>query len=186
MERQDFEDCRVGDQTLIGGRTITETDVVQFAALSGDWNALHTDAEYARTGPYGARIAHGTLTLVAGLNLLFRRAGAADGLVPAGLIAVTGIDQVRFPRPVLLGDTLRTWAEIVDARPVPGQGGLLGVRFRILNQRDEAVVSGRFAMLVRSRETGPIPTGTAALAGPVASVAAGPVARAAPAGPAED
>ena len=58
-----FEEFEAGQSITSPGRTITETDVVNFAALSGDWNAMHTDAEYAAKHPFGQRVAHGLLGL---------------------------------------------------------------------------------------------------------------------------
>jgi acyl dehydratase len=146
-----FEDCSVGDRLTTGGRTVTETDVVMFAAVSGDWNALHTDAEAAREGPYGERIAHGMLTLVIGMNLLFRQGNVQAHLLPSELVAVTGYETVKFLQPVKIGDTLRVDAEIVSARRIFVNQGLLGVRFRVLNQRTEAVAAGRLSVLVHCR-----------------------------------
>jgi acyl dehydratase len=150
-----FEDCSVGDRLTTAGRTVTETDVVMFAAVSGDWNALHTDAEAAREGPYGERIAHGMLTLVIGMNLLFRQGNVQSHLLPSELVAVTGYEHVKFLQPVKIGDTLRVAAEIVDAKRIFASQGLLGVRFRILNQRTEAVASGRLSVLVHCRAGAP-------------------------------
>ncbi len=58
-----FEDFNVGEIAVTRARTITETDIVNFAALTGDWYPLHTDIEYAKKGPFGERIAHGLLIL---------------------------------------------------------------------------------------------------------------------------
>jgi acyl dehydratase len=150
-----FEDCSVGDRLVTGGRTITETDLVMFAAVSGDWNALHTDAEAAREGPYGERIAHGMLTLVVGMNLLFRQGNVEAHLLPSALVAVTGYENVKFLQPVKIGDTLRVDAEIMDARRIFDTQGLLGVRFRILNQRSEPAAAGRLSVLVQCRDSLP-------------------------------
>lgn len=126
-----------------------------FASMSGDWAALHTDAQAARAGPYGERIAHGMLSLVAGLNLLFRHGGFGNSLLPDALVALTGLDRVQFKRPVMIGDTLRLDCEIIGMRPVLEQQGTIELRFRILNQRDEVVISGRFTVLVGCREAHP-------------------------------
>ncbi len=123
-----------------------------FAAVSGDWNGLHTDVEAARDGPYGERVAHGMLTLVVGMNLLFRQGGVGPWLLPSALIAVTGYEQVKFLQPVRIGDTLRVEAEIADTKRVFPMQGLLSVRFRILNQRCESAASGRLSVLAQCRD----------------------------------
>jgi acyl dehydratase len=146
-ERRYFEDARIGDRIVTAGRTITETDLVLFAAFSGDWNALHTDAEAAARGPFGARIAHGMLTLVAGLNALFR-GGPGPDFLPSALIALTALDRVRFVRPVKIGDTLRLDCEVVEMRRVLERKGTLELRCRVLSQRDETVMACRMTLLV--------------------------------------
>src|SRR5690606_28818837 len=67
-----FEEFQVGDEVTSTGRTITETDIVNFAALSGDWNLIHTDAEYSRDHPFGQRVAHGLLILSIASGLAVR------------------------------------------------------------------------------------------------------------------
>lgn len=152
MHRTHFEDCHVGDRLITIGRTITEADIVQFASLSGDWNPLHTDAEYARQGPYGERVAHGMLSLAAGLNLLFRHGGFGNSFLPNNIVALTGLDRVQFKVPVKIGDTVRLACEIVEMRPVFERQGSIEVRFRVLNQRDETAVSGRVSVLALCRD----------------------------------
>ena len=58
-----FEDYEVGQKLVTRGRTITESDLVQFAGLTGDYNPMHTDAEYAKSSLAGQRVAHGMLAL---------------------------------------------------------------------------------------------------------------------------
>ena len=73
MKKQYFEDIQPGDEYLSPGRTVTEADIVAFAGLSGDYNVLHTDAEFMRTSIFGERIAHGLLGLaIAAAALMIR------------------------------------------------------------------------------------------------------------------
>ncbi len=67
-----FEEFTVGDSLITAGRTITEADIVKFAALSGDWTTIHTDAEYAKGMMFGERIAHGALVLSIAIGLAVR------------------------------------------------------------------------------------------------------------------
>jgi acyl dehydratase len=69
LEQKYFEDMKVGDKCVSVGRTITEADIVNFAGISGDYNILHTDAEYAKTSIAGQRLAHGLLPLVVASGL---------------------------------------------------------------------------------------------------------------------
>jgi len=84
-----FEDWSVGDSITTPARTITEGDVVQFAQLTGDWNPIHTDVEFAKTTPYGQRLAHGLLGLSFAIGLL-DRTGAFSGSVIANLGSKAG------------------------------------------------------------------------------------------------
>ncbi len=142
-----FDDCQAGDKVRTAGRTVTEADVVLFAAFSGDWQALHTDAYAAREGPFGERVAHGMLSLTAGLNLLFRHGGFGNGLLPDGPIIIARMDNIRFLRPVKIGDSLYLECEIVDKTRLDDGQATLGLRFDILNQANEPAVSGRLRVL---------------------------------------
>ena len=81
MKRTFYEDYAVGDEFITPARTVTEADVTMFAALSGDYNRLHTDAEYAAQGPFGERIAHGLLGLSIVIGLAYRTEIDPDGAV---------------------------------------------------------------------------------------------------------
>jgi len=139
----------VGDSLVSPGRTITETDVVMFAAFTGDWNPVHTDVEFARKSPFGERIAHGMLTLVVGTPLVFRPHWFA--LLPKSTIAIVGMDKIRFVDAVKIGDTIHVEAKILETKKIPGGKGLLGLRFLIKNQRGETPITGRIKALVGCR-----------------------------------
>ena len=140
-----FEDLAVGDEIVTQGRTITETDVVQFAQLTGDWNPIHTDVEFAKSTAYGERIAHGALGLAFAIGLL-DRTGAFSGSVIANL----GIEEWRYPKPILIADTIRVVVTITEARLTSdGKRGIIGRRFRVLNQRDEVVQEGSSPVMIR-------------------------------------
>lgn len=72
-----FDEIEVGEARKTGGRTITETDIVNFAMFTGDWFPLHTDDEYARESAYGERIAHGLLVLSVAMGLVPLTPGVA-------------------------------------------------------------------------------------------------------------
>ncbi len=141
-----YEDLRVGQEFTGPRRTITEADIVGFAQLSGDWNPLHTDEEFARTGRFGARIAHGLLTLSAVTGLM-DRAGLFDGTA----VAMLGIEW-RFERPVFIGDTIGFRMRIDSLRPTSdGRYGVVGRTFEVVNQRGERVQEGSLPLLVARR-----------------------------------
>lgn len=142
-----IEDFKAGQELTTAARTVTEADVVAFAGLSGDYNSLHTDAEYAKGTQFGQRIAHGMLafSIATGLGV---RTGVLDGTV----LAFLGIEDWKFLKPVFIGDTIRLRWTVTEARlsSKPGSG-VLKRRMEILNQRDEVVQTGTTAALVKSR-----------------------------------
>lgn len=142
-----FEDLAVGMTATSPGRTVTEADVVAFAALSGDWNPLHTDAEAAAASAFGERVAHGLLGQAIASGL-FTRTRFSERLQPA-LVALLGIEW-RFEAPIVIGDTIHVEAQITGLRPTrrPNQGVLVLDR-RVVNQAGVCVQTGTTSMLVR-------------------------------------
>ncbi len=139
MPRAYFEDFEVGDRMETPGRTITEADIHSFAALTGDWHPLHTDATFAEDGPFGERIAHGLLILSVGSALAFRL-GQYE-VLPQSFIAFTGMDEVEFKRPVKINDTIRLSMVVTELEPVRGNRGIVSARNEITNQHGKRVCS---------------------------------------------
>lgn len=142
-----FGDFHVGDLIVTRGRTITETDIVNFAYLTGDWHPLHTNAEYAKGTVFGERIAHGMLTLSLGTGLW------ANLLADWAFIAFYGSDGIRFMKPVKIGDTLHVEFEVVKKQEKDQGRGLVHFRQSIKNQRGE-LVSVAIFILMFAKETG--------------------------------
>ncbi len=143
-----FEEFEVGQTITSVGRTVTEADVVGFAALSGDWNQMHTDAAYAAQHPFGQRVAHGLL-LVSIASGLIMRLGFLEGTA----LAFREIGNWKFSLPVFLGDTIRVRATVTETKPMRRLGGgLVNVKVEILNQDDKVVQRGTWGVLVQSRE----------------------------------
>ena len=141
-----FEEFVLGQEILSPARTVTETDVVQFAGLSGDYNVLHTDAEFAKSTPYGQRIAHGLLGLSIASGLA-ARAGFIEGTAQAFM----GLNW-KFRAPIFLGDTIRLLTKVARLRPMPSMGGGVVVfELTVLNQRDETAQEGEWTLLVKNR-----------------------------------
>ena len=144
-----LEDFKVGEKAVSPGRTVTEADIVMFAALSGDWTELHTNAEYMKNSIFGQRIGHGMLTLSIASGLALRT-GATR---PVEVLAFLGMDKVRLMVPVFIGDTIRVESEVIEARPsksMPG-AGILRFKNTVKNQRDEDVATWETALMVRRR-----------------------------------
>jgi 3-hydroxybutyryl-CoA dehydratase len=143
-----FEELHVGDTMISPGRTVTETDLVNFCGLSGDYNELHSNVEYAGQSSFGQRIAHGLLgmTIASGLAA---RLGFMEGAVEAFM----GIEW-KFKQPIFIGDTVHLLVRVAKLRAMPRlNGGLAFFDMELMNQKDEVVQTGQWVLLMKS-ETG--------------------------------
>jgi len=138
MEKNYFEDYTLGEVFVSPGRTITETDIVLFSAFTGDWHSLHTDVEYAAKTPFKERIAHGMLSLVVGMALLFRLGPYV--VLPKSFIAFYGMENVRFTGPVKIGDTIHCEMTIKSLTEKDAKRGIIEAENVIKSQRDEEVI----------------------------------------------
>ncbi len=138
MEKTYFEDYQVGEVLTTPGRTITETDIVMFAMITGDWHPIHTNVEYAKGTMFGERIAHGMLGLTLGSALVFRLGPYV--FTPKKFIAFYGMDRIRFTAPIKIGDTIRCEATVKALNPKDEKMGTIEYEARIKNQRDEDCV----------------------------------------------
>lgn len=142
-----WEDFAVGEVLVTGRRTVEAGDVSRFAGLSGDFNPLHTDEEFAKTTPFGARVAHGILTLAVS-NGQQNLAGWFDGTA----VALLGLDRVRFTAPVKFGDTIHTEMTVRETRETSRPDrGVVSFDVVVKNQRGEAVLSYETSVLLRRK-----------------------------------
>lgn len=142
-----FEDFEVGQVFESQGRTITEADIVTFAGWSWDTNPVHTDAALAKSGRFGAPIAHGLLGLSVAMGLASRL-----GVFEHCSIALLGIDDWRFVRPIHVGDTVKVRVEILGARPTSkGDAGILSRRFTLVDEEHHVVQDGHIGLMVARR-----------------------------------
>lgn len=141
-----FEDMHVGDTMVTPGRTITETDLVNFCGLSGDFNELHSNEEYSRKDRFGHRIAHGLLGLAVASGLA-ARLGFMEGTAQAFM----GLEW-KFKAPMFIGDTIYLWAKIAGRRELKRLGGgLVFIQAEVRNQREEVTQEGQWTLLMKSR-----------------------------------
>lgn len=141
-----WEDLEVGDLLRSPGITITEAHLVNWAGLTGDIVSLHLDAQYAETTPFGQRIGHGPLTLSTALGLMTQTGYFTN------VVAWLGLDEVRALQPVFIGDTIHVDAEVAVARETKKPGnGIWTLRYTVLNQRDEAVMSFTSSFMIGRR-----------------------------------
>jgi len=140
-----FEDIEVGDVYRSPGRTVTEADIVIFAGLSGDYNVLHTDAEFMKASIFGERIAHGLLGLSIQQGLLGRSEPRRADERLVGL-------KWKFRGPIRIGDTLHVEARIAAKHDgEKPESGLITMQRRVLNQHGEVVQEGETEHLVGRR-----------------------------------
>ena len=141
-----YEDFEVGAEYETPGRTITEADILQFAALTGDWNQIHTNEEYCKDGPFKTRIAHGLMGM-AYIEGLKYRLGHFEGTAIASLGW-----KINFPKPIQIGDTIRVKVKIASKRETSkGDRGIIIEDVQVLNQRNEVVTEGEHSVLMKRK-----------------------------------
>ncbi len=138
-----FEEVEIGQTMVTRGRTITEADIVQFASLTGDFNPMHTNAEYMKTHPMGQRVAHGMLTLSYAVGQLYQL-----GFMERTVLAFRGM-EMKFSLPVLIGDTIHVRLTIKEKKEMRRLGGgIITAEVKILNQDGKTVQSGTMELLL--------------------------------------
>jgi 3-hydroxybutyryl-CoA dehydratase len=147
MTRLFYEDLNVGDEDQSTGRTVTETDVVSFAGLSGDFNNMHIDEEFAKKTVFGTRVAHGLCVLSIASGLWFTMPRLAT-------IAFMGLEDWRFSDAVKFGDTIRITRKLVEKREHkrPNMGFLI-FEVDVHNQDNKIVQKGKWVILVQRKES---------------------------------
>ncbi len=142
-----FEEFSVGQKIVSRGRTLAESDIMTFAGLSGDFNQIHTDAEFSRSTPFGQRIAHGMLgaSLASGLAM---RTGVLEGTV----MAFREINEWKFIKPIFIGDTIHVELEIIETKALPRVGGgSVVITLDVKKQDGETAMRGTWTVLVTSK-----------------------------------
>lgn len=141
-----FSEFSVGDEFLSVGRTITESDVVSFAGISGDFNPLHIDATFAEKTPFKQRIAHGMLSASISTGL-----GQTLGIFEGTTLALMG-QTFNYKGPVFFGDTIRLRLVVEGTKPSSKGGkGVVVFRSDILKQDESVVVTGSWTVLFRDK-----------------------------------
>jgi 3-hydroxybutyryl-CoA dehydratase len=140
-----FEEFALGDTAVSSGRTITETDIVNFAGLSGDFSQIHTNLEFAHGSGFGHRIAHGLLGLSIASGLL-----AQLGVIEGTVMAFRDMSW-KFSYPIYIHDTIYVRTTVSDLKAVPRMGGgAVTFDLEVVNQEEKVVQSGQWMVLVAS------------------------------------
>lgn len=142
-----YEDFQVGDKFLSPSRTVTETDIVNFAGLSGDYNLLHIDKGYAEQSIFQERIAHGLLGLSIASGLFTRT--ELNQRMSKNLIALLELKSWKFLKPIKINDTIHLEIEIVEKRETRNESrGIVNFNRRIINQNGVIVQEGITPMMI--------------------------------------
>ena len=136
-----FDQLRIGDRWQSQARTITETDVVSFATLTGDYDPLHVDHEYAKNTPFRRPIAHGLL----GLSFVAGLSSQCPAMRTTAFIAVRNWE---FLRPAFFGDTVHVVTEVIDLQAKGRRHGKVTWKRELVNQRGETIQTGILETLV--------------------------------------
>jgi acyl dehydratase len=139
-----FEEFTPGMTITSAGRTVTESDIVSFACLTGDFNQIHVDAEYARDTPFGQRVAHGLLVLSFSLGLAVQ-----TGVLEGTILAFREVIEWKFSKPVFIGDTIQVSMTVTEVKEIKRiNAGSVTVNVEVKNQRSEVVNKGILSFLM--------------------------------------
>ena len=140
-----MDDVSIGQTWISSGRTVTEADIRNFAGLSGDFNPMHLDHDYALTTPFGKPIAHGML----GMSLT---SGLTMTSPPMRTLAIVGIRDWQFLEPIYIGDTVHVRTTVLEKEVRSrGRRALLTWQREVLNQHGKLVQKGVTLTLVEGR-----------------------------------
>lgn len=139
-----YEDFEIGQEFKTLGRTVTEADIVNFSGFSGDFNPLHTDAEYAAAQSFGGRIAHGMCGFSIAVGLLVRL-----NIFEGTILAFFGIENWRFKAPIMINDTIHAVAKVAGKKETSKPDrGLVFFDLDVFNQKGDSVMGGRMMTMI--------------------------------------
>lgn len=142
-----FEEFEAGQKIVTAARTVTETDIVMFAGLTGDFNQIHVDAEFSKTTPFGARVAHGLLGLSIASGLVVQ-----TGFMEGTIMAFREVNEWKFIKPIYIGDTIHVETEVKETKALPRiGGGSIVILLEVKNHKDETIMKGTWTALIMSR-----------------------------------
>ena len=142
-----FEEYEPGQVIVSAGRTVTESDIVSFAGLSGDYNQIHVDEEYSKQGAFGRRVAHGLLGLSIASGLAVQ-----TGVMEGTVMAFREISNWKFSKPIFIGDTIHVTLTVKETKAMARLGGgAVKIELAVRNQSDEVVMKGTWTVLITSK-----------------------------------
>jgi acyl dehydratase len=142
-----FEEFTPGEVFVSGGRTVSEADLTLFCMISGDWNPIHADAEFARQTRFKERIVHGSYGLALVTGFMHQM-----GVFATTAVAMLNLKEWQFRAPILVGQTLKLRMTITETDPgSSARVGRLGRHLEILNQHQEVLQDGYSDLLILKR-----------------------------------
>lgn len=147
MIDQPFPELEVGQVKTSRGRTLTETDVVTFCMLTGNWLEIHANTEFAKSALYGQRLVQGSLVFA-----------IVNALIPFDSTVVEafyGVDHLRFLKPSFIGDTVWARTKVIDLRAKKDGAGVAVSELLGANQRHETILRCEFSLLIRGHRLAP-------------------------------
>ena len=139
-----FDQFNLGDVFVCQSRTVTEADTVNFAGVSGDFNPLHTDEEFAKATPFGGRIAHGVL----GLAIATGQANQL-GIFEGTTIALMQ-QTIKYVGAVKFGDTIHLELKVAEKKETSKPDrGIVTFDATVLNQNGKAVIESQWVLMMK-------------------------------------
>jgi len=135
MIKRNFADIKIGDKAIFG-KTVTEADVFAFAGITGDFNPIHVNAEFAKESMFGRRVAHGMLTASL-INQTLTNLG--------GLGTIHMSETVKFLAPVFIGDSVTVTSEVTGKNDEKNR---MTVKSVIINQEGKTVLEGEALIMM--------------------------------------
>jgi len=146
-QRKYGDDFKIGDLYRTARITVTETHIVNWAGLTGDFYPLHMDKVYAEATQFGERLVHGPMIFALAVGLV-----AQAGFGEDSVIAWLGVDNLRMQAPVKIGDTITTVVEVKEQKPTSNpKKGVQTWLYTVQNQRGETVMSFDYKMMFHMR-----------------------------------
>ncbi|NQT74403.1 MAG: dehydratase [Chloroflexi bacterium] len=148
MKKKTWEEFSVGEEvSSIHSLTITEAHLVSWGHLTMDFYPLHMDANFASNTVFGKRIAHGPLIFSLGVGMM-----TSTGFYGDAVMAWLGIENMKIPKPVFIGDTLYTIGNVLEKKETgKTDRGVMIMHYEILNQEDETVMAYDLIFLIRRK-----------------------------------
>ena len=144
-----WDDLQVGEEETSPGRTVTEADIVAFAGLSGDYNEIHTNEDFASKGMFKTRIAHGLLGLAIASGLFTRTSMLQN--MQRNVMAFLGLNW-SFRGPIKAGDTIYIRVRIASKKESKDPArGVITLKRDVINQRGEVVQEGETNLMIRRK-----------------------------------